>query len=189
MAALSVGLPCRLKSRITPFVYVQRSIAALTNSVPLSQSMRFGNPRSKRSRSSVPTTSRPLRPWPTFAGEQVDDGQCSESSTIHELVGDEVRAPDVVARRRRPSPLSMHRRRVSPNRTRVLPVLRTACGGALMVWNSAGGYATLNLHKTRDESPLHLRRHTLSRFADGFLPLSFLESVQRPKIPLLCPHE
>ena len=35
--ALSVGLPRRLKSRMTPLVYAQRSIAALTNSVPLSQ--------------------------------------------------------------------------------------------------------------------------------------------------------
>jgi hypothetical protein len=31
------GLPRRLKSRITALVYAQRSIAALTNSVPLSQ--------------------------------------------------------------------------------------------------------------------------------------------------------
>jgi hypothetical protein len=34
MAALSVGLPRRLKSRSTPFVYAHRSIAALTNSLP-----------------------------------------------------------------------------------------------------------------------------------------------------------
>jgi hypothetical protein len=36
MAALSVGLPRRLKSRITPLEYAHRSIAALTNAVPLS---------------------------------------------------------------------------------------------------------------------------------------------------------
>jgi hypothetical protein len=32
-----VGLPRRLKSRMTLFVYAQRSIAAPTNSLPLSQ--------------------------------------------------------------------------------------------------------------------------------------------------------
>lgn len=37
IVALSVGLPRRLKSRITPLVYAHRSITALTNSVPLSQ--------------------------------------------------------------------------------------------------------------------------------------------------------
>ena len=64
-------------------------------------------------------TSWPPSPWPivdrqALAREEIDDRQRAEPPAIGQLVGDEIHAPDVVARRRGSSLLAVHRRRVSP---------------------------------------------------------------------------
>jgi hypothetical protein len=74
--------------------------------------MRWGNPRSNRSRSSVATTSRDLRTRPAsiaraLAREPIDHGQRAEASAVDDLVGDEIHAPDVVASRGGPTLFTM----------------------------------------------------------------------------------
>ena len=49
-----------------------------------------------------------------LSSKEIDHGQRPKPPAIGELVGDEIHTPDVVARRRRPSLLAMHRRHVAP---------------------------------------------------------------------------
>jgi hypothetical protein len=49
-----------------------------------------------------------------FAPEQIDDRQRGKASAVRQLVRDEIHAPDVVARGRRPPLLAMDRRDMAP---------------------------------------------------------------------------
>ena len=59
MKALSVGLPGREKSRVTPLRYAHRSSSLEMNSGPLSNRIVLGLPWVLVTRSSVSTTSEP----------------------------------------------------------------------------------------------------------------------------------
>src|ERR1700739_1693409 len=106
MKALSVGLPGREKSSVTPRWYAHRSKSRDTNSEPWSTRMTAGNPTARPTLSSTSTTSAPRKLNRGFdsrreARERVDNRQHAQLRPGRQLVVHKVHCPGLVRSRRR----------------------------------------------------------------------------------------